>query len=191
MNRIILGAACAALTFAVAPAFADDDAFADAKNGAKQHVASGFVCPQKIGRFERDAVGVRDPQNVKDYCAYSARDGVYGTIVLMPVKSGFDPKEMLAADFVVQEGTGGKKSSENTLQLGSDGSLSVYARTYDAAKIEAVRYRVLFTCAAVGNWAIEVVAEYGDPRDKDAKNEFLTTVYDSALKTFAAPPPAP
>jgi hypothetical protein len=189
MNRIIFALACAAL--ALAPAFADDDAFADAKDGAKQHIASGFICPQKVGRFERDAVGVRDPLGQTDYCAYSARDGVYGTIVLSPVKSGFDPKEALASDFVVQEGTGGRKSSEDTLPFGPGGRLSVYVRTYDAAKIEAMRYRVLFACAAVGNWAVEVEVEYGDPRDKDAKNEFLNAVYDAALKTFAAPAPAP
>ena len=52
----------AALIFAVlvaTPALAQDngDVFTDGANNAKVLAASGFVCPTKIGLFERDAVG--------------------------------------------------------------------------------------------------------------------------------------
>src|SRR5438105_15303984 len=42
------------------------DTFADGPNGAKVHVASRFVCPAKIGPFERDAVGETDPETGAD-----------------------------------------------------------------------------------------------------------------------------
>ena len=61
------------------------DTFADGADGAKVHVASGFVCPAKIGAFERDAVGESDPEAGADFCAYAALDGVYGTIRLVSV----------------------------------------------------------------------------------------------------------
>jgi hypothetical protein len=172
-----------------APALAEDyDVFKDGADGAKVHVASGFVCPLEVGRFDRDAVGERRPAVGSDYCAYSGRDGVYGTIVVMPMHGEFDPKAVMADDFVVQEGTGGKMASESTLNLGPTQALSVYARIYDAAKIEAMKYRTLFACAAVGGWVVEVVVEYADPRDTDAKNEFVKAVYDSALKKLGGEP---
>jgi hypothetical protein len=180
-----LGLWAMALVLAGSPAFADDDVFSDGANGAKVHVASGFVCPAEIDRFDRDAVGMRNPQTDADYCAYSGRDGVYGTITLAPLHGGFDPKALMAPEFVVQEGTGGRMTSESTLYLGTKNALPVYARTYDAAKVEAMRYRVLFACAAVGSWTVEVTLEYADPRDLEAKNAFLNAVYAAAQAKFA------
>jgi len=108
------------------------DPFADGANGAKVHSASGFVCPQQIGHFERDAVGERDPQAGADFCAYSALDSVFGTITLVPLRGAYDPKAMLAPDFVVQEGTGGRMIGETTQLLGQKAApLSVYTRTYE------------------------------------------------------------
>jgi hypothetical protein len=66
------------------------DTFTDRDDGAKGHV-SGFVCPPRIGEFERDAVGEYDPEHHQDFCAYGARDGVYGTITLAPLNGGYDP----------------------------------------------------------------------------------------------------
>jgi hypothetical protein len=37
------------------------DQFADGANGAKLHAASGFVCPPRIGAFERDALEIGKP----------------------------------------------------------------------------------------------------------------------------------
>ena len=180
-----------ALALAVSKASAEEDVFSDAPNGAKQHVASGFVCPLEIGHFDRDAVGQRDPEAGSDYCAYSARDGVYGTITLMPVRGEFDPKAMMAHEFVVQEGTGGRMALETTVLLGPQKTLPVYTRTYDAVKIEAMRYRVQFAGAAVGNWAVQVTVEYADPRDLEVKDDFLNAVYASALAKLVVVPPAP
>jgi hypothetical protein len=175
------------LTAAIMPAWAGNtDVFQDV-NGAKRHIASRFVCPAEIGRFDRDTVGERNPGEASDYCSYSARDGVYGTIILTPVHSGFDPKAMMAHDFVEQEGTGGRMTAEAVIPLGPHGEVAVYTRTYDAARIEAIRYRVLFSCAAVGNWAVEAIVEYADPRDLEAKDEFLKTVYAKAVTEVNAP----
>ena len=79
---------------------------ADGKDGAKIHTASGYVCPAKIGLFERDAVGESDPSAGADFCAYSTQDGVYGTIKLTPVSGTYDPKVSLLRDFTEQEATG-------------------------------------------------------------------------------------
>jgi hypothetical protein len=183
MNR--LGMLVVVLAALGVPACAEDDAFADRPNGVKQHVASGFFCPQKIGHFDRDAVGQRDPQSGADYCAYSAQGGVYGTVVLMPMRGEFDPKGLMAPEFVEQEGTGGRMNGETTVFVGPAKTLPVYVRTYEAAKVEAIRYRTLFACAGVGNWAVEVIVEYGDPRDVEAKTAFFDAIYTSALAALA------
>jgi len=184
IHRLVMAAAlCAAF-----PAHAQDlaDSFADGLNGAKAHSASGFVCPQQIGHFERDAVGARDPETGADFCAYSALDGVYGTVTLVPLRGSYDPKAMLAPDFVVQEGTGGRMVGEATQVLDPKNTqLAVYTRTYETAKLETLHYRTQFASAVVGNWAVQVTIEYADPRDNDAQTMFLNTVYAAAVTKIA------
>ena len=153
------------------------DTFADGVNGAKLHVASGFVCPSIIGAFERDAVGEYDPESGADFCAYSALDGVYGTIRLVPVQNPYDARQSLANDFAEQEGTGGKRIEERQIELAQ---LSVYQRTYEAAKLEDLHYRVEFTGAATGNWAVETTLEYAEPRDVAEAQKFVAAVYRAA-----------
>lgn len=167
------------------PAFAIDDVFEDASGGAKRHVVSGFICPAQIGHYDRDAVGVRDTARHADYCAYSARDGVYGSVVLSPLPSNFDPKALITPDIVLQEGAGSRMSAEGVYQLGPGKNLAVYTRTYDAARIEAMRYRVLLAVAAVGSWAVQVTVEYADPRDLETKNEFVNAIFDRAVAQLA------
>ena len=170
------------------PAYGQDlaDSFAEAPNGAKLHSASGVVCPQQIGRFERDAVGERDPETGADFCAYSALDGVYGTVTLVPLRGSYDPKAMLAPDFVVQEGTGGRMVDETTQMLNpKNGQLAVYTRTYETAKLETLHYRIQFASTVVGNWAVQVTIEYAEPRDNDAQAMFLNAVYAEAISKIA------
>jgi hypothetical protein len=169
------------------------DSFIDGANGAKVHSASGFVCPQQIGHFERDAVGELDPQAGADFCAYSALDGVYGTITLAPLRGAYDPKAMLTPNFVVQEGTGGRMVGETTQTLApKTAPLSVYMRTYETAKLETLHYRTLFASAAVGPWAVQVTIEYADPRDNDNEADFLNAAYAEAIAKIAgASEPAP
>lgn len=168
---------------AAAPAQDAGDVFSDAANGAKLHVASGFLCPAKIGMFERDAAGERDPQNGADFCAYSALNGVYGTITLVPLKGPYDPKSALVPDFLELEGTGGRTIAEAPMKLGG---ASIYTRTYQTTSLENVHYQVLFAASAVGQWALEVTMEYASPRDDAIEREFLSTVYAQAFKTIAA-----
>lgn len=168
------------------------DPFANGTNGAKIHSPSGFVCPLHIGVFERDAVGERDPQTSSDFCAYSALDGVYGTITLVPVHGAFDPKAVLTPEFAVQEGTGSKLVGEETLTLGAKSApLSVYTRTYETTKVAAQRYRIQFSSAAIGDWAVEVTLEYADPHDILIKSDFMNSVYASAMREIGVPHPAP
>jgi len=189
-----------AVLFMAAPAWAqttDIDAFKDGPDEAKVHAASGFVCPQYIGHFERDAYGERDPSLGSDFCAYSARDGVYGTITLTPLKSAYDPKTALVPEFTEQEGIGGKIVGEKTMLLGGGKApISVYQRTYETAALETLHYRILFSGGTVGDWALEATVEFATPRDDDAKQLFLDAVYAEALAHIAkqAPPasmPAP
>ena len=191
-KKIFAGLALAALA---TPAYAQDNAdpFTDGANGVKVHSASGFVCPQQIGHFERDAAGERDPEAGADFCAYSALDGVYGTLTLAPLHGAYDPKAMLAPDFVVQEGTGGRMVDETTQFLGpKTAPLAVYTRTYETAKLETLHYRTLFASAVVGAWAVQVTIEYAAPRDEDNESDFLNTVYGEAVAKIAgAVQPAP
>src|SRR5438552_12702953 len=80
------------------------DTFKDGPDEAKVHSASAFVCPLFIGHFERDAYGERAPMRGSDFCAYSALDGVYGTITLTPLKAAYDPTTALQQEFTEQEG---------------------------------------------------------------------------------------
>lgn len=154
------------------------DTFTNWDDGAKVHV-SGFVCPQRIGEFERDAVGEYDPEHNQDFCAYAARDGVYGTITLSPLNGGYDPKAAFAEDFAQQDATGGKRISEITVRLNGS-PLAIYTRTYRTSRAEALEYRTLFAGAAVRNWVVQVTVEYADPRDTQTEAEFLRTVYAAA-----------
>lgn len=191
MTRLGLYCALAIATLA-RPAFGQDvsgEAFVDARDGAKLHSASGFSCPAKIGLFERDAVGEADPQNGADFCAYSALDGVYGTIKLIPLTGPYDAKASLSSGFVEQEGTGGKRIAEGTTNLPTKPGtppLAIYTRTYETAKLEDLHYRVLFAGAQFKNWAIETTIEYADPRDTPVEEQFLRAVYADAESEIAA-----
>ncbi len=154
------------------------DVFGDATNNIKIHVASGFVCPTKIGLFQRDAVGERDPKTSADFCSYSALDGVYGTITLTPLSGPYDPKTALVPEFQEQEATGGKVIGEAT---GRFGGASVYTRSYGTSNLGDMRYRVQFAASAVGQWAVQVTMEYASPRDDAVKQDFLDAVYDEAV----------
>ena len=157
------------------------DAFTDTHDGGKLHAASGFVCPARIGAFERDAVGEADPGKNTDFCAYSARDGVYGTIRLVPLKGPYDAQNALAPDFVETEGLGSKRVADGLAMLAAKPQpLAVYARTYETAKLDEFRYRVMFSGARFGKWAVETTIEYADPRDTGIENQFLHAVYAAA-----------
>jgi hypothetical protein len=177
----LVAAALAVLLWSgVAHAQSAADTFADRNDGAKVHV-SGFVCPERIGLFERDAVGEADPDNQADFCAYSALDGVYGAITLQPLNGGYDPKASFAEDFREQETTGGKRVGDQTVRIEGT-SLSVFTRTYRTARAESLEYRILFSGAVVKNWIVETTIEYGDPRDVKEESQFLQTVYAAADK---------
>lgn len=182
----------AALSFGAAHAQTTDiDAFKDAPDEAKLHSASGFVCPLFIGHFERDAYGERDPSQASDFCAYSALDGVYGTITLTPLKAAYDPKTALVPEFTEQEGIGGHIVGETTIAMGGGAApISVYTRTYETAALETLHYRILFSGGTVGDWALEATVEFATPRDDEAERDFLKAVYAEALAHIAkqAPP---
>jgi hypothetical protein len=166
------------------------DQFADKGDGAKVHVASGFVCPAKIGTFERDAVGESDPQNSVDFCAYSALDGIYGTVTLVPIQGAYDPKQSMADDFAEQEGTGGKQINEGIVSVAAGDKAqprAVFMRSYETAKLEDLHYRVTYTGAAIGNWAVETTIEYAEPRDTNEAQQFLRAIYGEAEAAIAKP----
>jgi hypothetical protein len=168
------------------PALAQSaDPFADGKDGAKIHTASGFVCPEKIGSFERDAADENDVQTGADICSYAALDGVYGTIIIVPLTGPYNAVNALAPAFVEQEGTGGKKIAEGTFTLGTKAApLTVYTRSYRTARAESLDYRIIFTGAAIKNWAVQATVEYADPRDTALEKDFLGAVYADALRNI-------
>jgi hypothetical protein len=174
------------------PAFSQvvaGDTFSDGKDGAKVHVASGFVCPAKIGLFERDAVGESDPSAGADFCAYSAQDGTYGTIKLAPAAGGYNPKLSLLRDFTEQEATGGKQIFEGNVDQPARGDaapITIYTRSYETSKLEDLHYRVLFSGAVVNAWSVEAVIEYADPRDLKLEQDFLHAVYTAAQSGIVA-----
>lgn len=175
---VSLGAASVAAAHAQTT---DIDAFKDGPDQAKVHV-SGFVCPQFIGHFERDAYGERNPSIKSDFCGYSALDGVYGTITLTPLTGPFDAKASLADEFAEQEGSSGKSIGEGTAFAGGGKSpIKVYTRTYETAALETLHYRIQFTVGTIGNWAVRVTTEYATPRDDDKQRDFLNTAFAEAI----------
>lgn len=177
---MIAALAVAGFLLSVAPALAQDAGFTAGPNNAKVH-ASGFICPLKIGPFERDVAGLRSPVTGADYCAYSAPSGIYGTVIIMALPSPFDPKVTLASEFGVEEGTHSRliPDTEKTQQIGS---IPVYQRAYETARIETRAYRTLYASAAVGAWAVTAIVEYSYPQDKTIAAAFLAAVYGEAAK---------
>ena len=198
MSVTTLRILAAALALSCAPAFAqttDIDTFKDTgTDQAKVHSASGFVCPLFIGHFERDAYGERAPMLGSDFCAYSALDGVYGTITLTPLKTAYDPKTALQQEFTEQEGIGGKIVGESTMRIGGGATpIAVYTRTYETAALETLHYRIMFSGGTIGSWAVEATVEFGTPRDDEKLHDFLNAVYTEALVHIAkvTPPQGP
>ncbi len=185
MAKALAAILCGALFASAASAQpAGLDVFSDGKDGAKIHTGSGFVCPHAIGTFVRDAAGETDPERQTASCSYSTLDGVYGIVTLVPLKDGYDPKTSLAPQFEEQQATGGKMVEQGTVKIGTP-PLAVYTRIYQTAKLEDLKYSVLFSGSVVKNWAVETTIEYADPRDTPEKNAFLNAVYEAALAQIA------
>ncbi len=164
--------------------------FKDGPKGEKIHIASGFACPDRIGRYVRDAVGESDLTTGSDFCSYYALDGVYGTVTLTPLRASYDPATSLTSEFVQQEGIGARKIvARRPMELGPKGDrVKVYTRIYETSKLETLHYRIMFTGAAVGKWIVETTIEYAEPRDDAVAKAFLDWAYNSALKEVDAPP---
>lgn len=164
------------------PAVSPTASFTDGTHDAKVHTASGFVCPDRIGRYVRDAVGESDLETGSDFCSYYALDGVYGTVTLTPFTGTYKPAQSLTPAFVEQEGMGGKQVSEKTIALGEGAKkLQVYTRTFETAHLETLHYRIIFAGADIGHWVVETTVEYAEPRDDDVKQAFLDWVYTKAV----------
>ncbi len=185
---LLLAACCASAALAQnAGSTYVSTVFKDGPNGEKIHIASEFVCPDKIGRYIRDAVGEGDLETGTDFCSYYALDGIYGTVSLTPLQGQYNPASSLTSEFVQQEGIGAKKVDEKPLDLGPAGNMiKVYTRTYETAHLATLHYRITFTGAAVKHWIVETTVEYADPRDDDVEMDFLNAVYDAALKQIGA-----
>lgn len=177
LMRPFFAVLAAVLVFTAAHA---EEGFALRGDGALLHTASGFVCPDKIGPFERDAGGQREDG---DYCAYSALSGLYGTIVLKPLPDPYDPVAVLEPACRNVERMGGRILTETVQPVGPEtNAIPVYLRTYEMARLDLMAYRTQLASAAVGGWAVEVIVEYAHPRDKDEQTAFVTAVYGEAAK---------
>lgn len=177
LSLVLSASAAAAQQPAAAPAFKDGP------ENAKIHVQSGFVCPDRMGRYIRDAVGESDLETGSDFCSYYALDGIYGTVTITPLTGKYTPEESLKPAFVEQEGMGGKPVGEKLIALGPKGhKLKVYSRTFETAHLETLHYRITFTGADIGHWIVETTVEYAEPRDDAVKQAFLDWAYTSAVK---------
>lgn len=191
-----LASIIAAVTCFALPALAQTvpslraDPFVDSGKGDKVHTASGFVCPERVGRYVRNSVGEGgSPADGKVFCSYYALDSVYGTVQLTPLSGPYDAKKSLAGDFVEQVGIGGKQVDEKMVTVKpADGAkeaesfkpVEVYTRTYETAHLESLRYQIKFTGAAINGWAVESIIEYASTRDDETAQNFLDFVYRSA-----------
>lgn len=163
-----------------------EDGFILRQDGALVHAASGFTCPETLGVFRRDAAGLREGGQ---YCAYSAVSGIYGTIFLKPIAANYDPKAVLAPEARSIESQGGIAVTETEQPVGAQSAaVTVYLRTYEMARLDALTYRAQLATAAIGAFAVEVEIEYAFPRDKAEQTGFVTAVYGEAIKDMAGAP---
>jgi len=89
----------------------------------------------------------------------------------MALPSPFDPKNVLAPEFRVQEGTDGHLIDEAMQKIAA---IPVYTRSYETARLQSRQYRTLYASAAVGAWSIVAIVEYAHPQDNDMANAFKT-----------------
>ena len=158
--------------------------------------ASGFVCPDRIGPYIRDAAGQSGVSQKRVFCSYYARDGIYGTVRILPLDGQFDGPGLLAGQFSQEAGSGGRIVAQTTLSIAAAGRvLPVFSRTYETSHLENLHYRVSYASAPVRGWVVEVISEYASPRDDATKTVFLDWVYGPGLAALqprhtAGPPPA-
>lgn len=189
LGRMARSVAFTLVVLGTTPASGQANGFSIAANGALVH-ASGYICPQIIASFQRDAAGLRDPVSGAQSCSYSAPSGVYGTVVIEPMPDGLDPKTALLSAFRAEDAAGSEKVSDQIQAVGlEDTTISVYVRVYRKARLDQREYRTLYATAGFGIWAVEAIVEYTDPQDKDLNTVFLNAVYDMAAKTVGSPAP--
>ncbi len=171
-------------------------AFRDGPHDGRIARASGFVCPDRIGPYIRDAAGQSSVSQKKVFCSYYALDGIYGTVRIQPLDGQFDGPGLLAGQFSQEAGSGGRVVSQKTLSFAGAGKvLPVFSRTYETSHLENLHYRVSYASALVRGWVVEVISEYASPRDDATRTEFLKWVYGPGLAALlprhaAGSPPA-
>lgn len=157
-------------------------AFRDGPHDGRIARASGFVCPDRIGPYIRDAAGQSGVSQQKVFCSYYALDGIYGTVRILPLDGSFDGPDLLAGQFSQEAGSGGRVVSQKPLSFTLDGKvLRVFSRTYETSHLENLHYRVRYASAPVRGWVVEVISEYASPRDDATRTIFLNWVYGPGL----------
>ena len=171
-------------------------AFRDGPHDGRIARASGFVCPDRVGPYIRDAAGQTGVSQKKVFCSYYALDGIYGTVRILPLHGQFDGPGLLAGQFSQEAGSGGKVVAQKTFSFSAAGRmLSMFSRTYENSHLENLHYRVNYASAPVRGWVVEVISEYASPRDDATRTVFLDWVYGPGLaalqpRQVAGPPPA-
>ncbi|MDE2464542.1 MAG: hypothetical protein KGO02_12610 [Alphaproteobacteria bacterium] len=193
-GRLIAGVALGLLTGAAALAHDAPvilGAFRNGDHDGRIALASGFVCPERIGPYIRDAVGQSGPNEQAVFCSYYALDGIYGTVRILPLDGRFDGPASLASQFALQTGSGAKVVAQATATVAGKGTTpAVYSRTYETSRLETLHYRVRYSSAPVRGWVVQVISEYAAPRDDATRNLFLNWAYGPALAALRTRSPA-
>ncbi len=160
-------------------------AFRDGPHDGRIARASGFVCPDRVGPYIRDAAGQSGMSRKRVFCSYYALDGIYGTVRILPLAGKFDGPSLLAGQFSQEAGSGGRVVAQKSRSFHSaSGPLHVFTRTYETSHLENLHYRVSYASAPVLGWVVEVISEYASPRDDATKTVFLNWVYGPGLATL-------
>ncbi len=171
-------------------------AFRDGPHDGRIARASGFVCPDRIGPYIRDAAGQSSVSQKRVFCSYYALDGIYGTVRILPLDGQFDGPGLLAGQFSQEAGSGGRVVAQKNLSFAAAGRvLPVFSRTYETSHLENLHYRVSYASAPIRGWVVEVISEYASPRDDATKTVFLDWVFGPGLAALrprhaAGSPPA-
>jgi hypothetical protein len=160
-------------------------AFRDGPHDGRIARASGFVCPDRVGPYIRDAAGQSALSQKRVFCSYYALDGIYGTVRILPLAGKFDGPGLLAGQFSQEAGSGGRVVAQKTRSFpAASGELRVFTRTYETSHLENLHYRVSYASAPALGWVVEVISEYASPRDDATKKVFLNWVYGPGLTSL-------
>jgi len=154
------------------------DSFAEGANGAKLHSASGFVCPQQIGRSSRTRWASVIRKLARIFVPIPRLMASNGTVTASAARDTIQRRAR--AGFVRAERyrrTNGRRNDANAEP--QERAIGGLTRTYETRSWKRC---ISASSLPARSWelAVQVTIDMAEPRDNDAQAMFLNAVYAEA-----------